>query len=141
MNQCHESGRVLFAVIFLLGAIANSMILITNPGMYQGFADLSIIPFYREAWMRYVIPNLPFFVGLTIVFELALSFSLLHKGLYVPLGLLLAAIFMLFLVPFWWSGGGLLNLVFSLLLIWLLGFDYQVPSIQLLKHRSMGDDK
>ncbi|MBN2554647.1 MAG: hypothetical protein JXA97_01805 [Anaerolineales bacterium] len=140
MKPYHEIGRIVFAVIFLLGSIANSIILVTNPGLYHGFADLSILPFYREAWTRFVIPHPVFFVGLIILFELGLAFSLLYKGLYVRLGLLLAAIFMLFLVPFWWSGGGLLNLIFAVLLLWLARYSYPVASIRRVKHSAMKTD-
>jgi len=137
MKPYRESGRIVFAVIFLLGAIANSIILMTNPGMYLGFADLSIFPFYREAWTRFVIPHLVFFVGLILLFELGLVCSLLYKGLVVRLGLSLAAIFMLSLVPFWWAGGGLLNLVFALVLLWLARFAYPVSSIRWIKQRTL----
>ena len=139
MTQLHENGRIIFAVLFLLGAIANAIILIINPDMYRGFADIAILSFYYEAWTRYVNPNLPLLVGLIVAFELFLFFSLISSGLFVRLGLLLAASFMLFLVPFWWSGGGLLNLVFFLLLMWLSRFEYPVSAIQVLRSRLVGE--
>jgi hypothetical protein len=61
---------------------------------------------------------------MVVVFEMALAFGLLYKGPIVRGTLSLAGIFMLLLVPFWWSGGSLLNLVFASMLFWQAQSEY-----------------
>jgi hypothetical protein len=140
MNRRYEIGRIVFAILFLLGAIANSLILLANPNIYSGFADLSILTFYHQAWLKFVIPNLSIFISLVVMLELAFGLLLIGKGISVRMGLLLAALFMLFLVPFWWSGGALLNLAFSLILLWLSRAHYPVSVFQMLKQRAMDEE-
>ena len=140
MNRRYEIGRIVFAILFVLGAIANAVILLTNPSMYSGFADLSILPFYHQAWLKYVIPDLSIFISLVVILELAFGLLLLGRGLSVRLGLLLAAFFMLFLVPFWWSGGALLNLIFSFVLLRLSRANYPVSVFHMLKQSSMEEE-
>ncbi|MFC2060869.1 hypothetical protein ACFLTZ_07315 [Chloroflexota bacterium] len=45
-------ARIVFGIIYLLGAIANSTLVIINGSQsYIGFADASFYFWYREAWM------------------------------------------------------------------------------------------
>ena len=119
MKRTKDIVRFAFAIIFLLGAIANAIILLLKPDAYSGFAELSFVPLYRLLWASLVFPNIHLFVGFVVILELVFAALLLAKGLAVRIGLLLAASFMLFLIPFWWSGSSLINLAFALILLWL----------------------
>ena len=132
MKQYKNIFRFTFAIIFLVGAIANAVILILNPDVYSGFAELSFIRLYRLLWEQLVFPSIHLFVVLTVVLELTFVFLLLAKDTAVHIGLLLAAAFMLFLFPFWWSGGSLLNLAFALILLWLSTSSYPISVKELL---------
>ncbi len=125
-------ARLLFVLAFFVGAVANTVMLLTAPEIYKGFADLSFLRFYRSLWRRLVVPRLGIWVTLVIAFELALGALLLAPDPYAHLGLILAAAFALFLVPFWWGGGALINVVLLALLIWLLRFDYPEGVLSIL---------
>jgi hypothetical protein len=57
-------ARIVFGVIYLLGAIANITLVIMNgPQSYIGFADDSFFPWYRELWMTVAAPNITVIVG------------------------------------------------------------------------------
>jgi hypothetical protein len=133
MSNWSEIGRIVFAIIFLLGAIANIVIVISTPEMYSGFADLSILSVYHSLWSRIVMPNLQFFIVSIAVFEFLIAILLLTRMLYVRIGMYLGIIFMLFLFPFWWSGGSIINLVFAFLLLLLAFEDYprSIPNVLL----------
>jgi hypothetical protein len=119
-----DVARSLFAAAFFVGAVANLAMLLASPQIYEGFADLSILPLYKSLWRRLVVPNLRIWIGLVIAFEVGLGGLLLAPDPYARLGLILAAAFALLLVPFWWGGGGVINVVLFLLMLWLLRFEY-----------------
>jgi hypothetical protein len=82
-----------------------------------------------------VVPHLGFWLGLTVFFELTTGILILSKGIWVRLGLVLAILFFLFLVPFWWEGGAMINIVFALIVAPLLRYDYDMSIIDLLRRR------
>jgi hypothetical protein len=133
--------RTFFAVIFVAGSIANFVISQKNPSLYQGFADLSILPVYREIWLGLVYPRLPVMMGAVILFEATLAFLLLGQGKTVKIGAFLGAAFMMFLIPFWWAGGALLNLIFGILLFWIGSLNYPATILQLLSRRSQAREE
>jgi hypothetical protein len=57
----------------------------------------------------------------------------------VGLGIDLA--FTLFLVPFWWQGGAVANLLLALPLLWLLRHDYPRSIPEILKGKRSRDQK
>ena len=132
MKQTKNILRFAFAIIFLMGAIANAIILLLKPDAYSGFAELSFFPLYRLLWAQLVFPNIHLFVGFVVILELVFTVLLIAKGVVVRIGLLLAASFMLFLIPFWWSGSSLINLVFALILLWLCSSCYPLSMKELL---------
>jgi hypothetical protein len=123
--------RLVLAVMFFLGAAANAVMLVTTPDVYEGFADLSFLRFYRTLWRGVVLPRLGLFLALVIIFEIMVGVLLLSRGPYAQLGLILAAGYAAFLVPFWWGGGGLINILLFLIILWLLRFGYSesIPSL------------
>ena len=70
-----------------------------------------------------------------IVFEIVVGVLLLAAAPYAQAGLILAAIYSAFLVPFWWAGGGLVNIALFFLMLWLLRFGYPESIISLLFRR------
>lgn len=121
----------MLSIAFFAGAVANAIMLLTAPAIYEGFADFSFFPLYRSLWRRLVLPRLSLWVVLVLILEVVLGVLLISADPYARLGLILAAAFTAFLVPFWWGGRALVNVLLLALMVWLLRFDYgaSVPSL------------
>jgi len=130
--------RLIFALIFLLGAIANTYMGLFTPSVYETFADGSILPLYRNLWNTLVYPWIRLFLIPVVLVELSLAWLLLKSGTYVKVGLGIALAFTLFLVPFWWQGGAVANLLLALPLLWLLRHDYPRSILEILKGERSG---
>ncbi len=125
--------RVIFGLVMVAGAVANTFMTLTQPEIYASFADMSLIPLYRNLWYSLVVPYLEFWLALVIVFELTVGILILSKGPAVKVGLVGAILFFLFLVPFWWQGGSLLNIVFAVILALLLRYDHDASLIDMIR--------
>jgi len=125
--------RIIFGFVLLAGAAANAYLTLTQPEVYVTFADTALIPLYRNLWQTLVVPYLRFWLALVIVLELTLAVLILSKGKWVKVGLVSAIIFFLLLVPFWWEGGAIINIVFALILALPLRYNYHSSIIDLLK--------
>ena len=132
MKRLQDISRSLFSIILLSGGIANTIIVLTNPDLYSGFADLSLLPLYQQLWVNLIIPNLQFMIGLVVMLEWLIAVLLLGKRFAVKLGAFLGGVFMVLLTPFWWSGGGAINLAFALILFWLTTSEYPSSVLELL---------
>jgi hypothetical protein len=127
--------RLVLAVAFFAGAAVNAYLALGAPEVYEEFADFSFLRFYRSLWRGIVLPRLRLWIALVIVFEVAVGVLLLTAAPYAQLGLVLAALYTAFLVPFWWGGGGLINVVLFLLILWLLRFEYPESIVSLVFRR------
>lgn len=130
--RSQDIGRLLFAAAFFVGAAANTLMLLTGPQIYSGFADLAFFPFYRTLWRRLVVPKLGVWVAVVVAFEIGVGALLLAADPCARVGLILTAAFTPLLVPFWWGGGALVNVLLLALLLWLLRFRYPDSILGLL---------
>jgi hypothetical protein len=128
-------GRSIFGLILIAGAVTNGFLGLTQPEMYVPFADMSIIPLYQSLWRSVVVPYLRFWLPLTVVFELTMGILILSKRLWVKVGMVGAILFFLLLVPSWWEGGAIINIVFAAILVLLLRYDYDASIIDLVRRR------
>ena len=93
-------ARVIFGIIYLLGAGFNIFIITTQGWQtYVGFADETFLPFYREAWMAVAAPNIILIVILLIAFEISLGLLFIIKRKYLKIALILGALFCLASMP------------------------------------------
>jgi len=93
-------ARIVFGVIYLLGAGFNIFIVVTEGWQtYIGFADETFFPFYREAWMAVAAPNITLIIGLLIAFEISLGLLFIIKRKYMNLALILGILFCLASMP------------------------------------------
>ncbi|MFC1957420.1 hypothetical protein ACFLX0_01190 [Chloroflexota bacterium] len=93
-------ARIVFGIIYLLGAIANiTLVIINGSQSYIGFADASFFPWYREAWMAVAAPNITLIVILLIVFEISLSLLFMIKRKYLKIALILGIVFCMASMP------------------------------------------
>ena len=93
-------ARIVFGVIYLLGAIANiTLVTINGSQSYIGFADATFFPWYREAWMAVAAPNITLIVILLIAFEISLGLLFIIKRKYLKIALILGILFCLASMP------------------------------------------
>ena len=94
-------ARIIFGIIYLLGAGFNIFIVVTEgwQSYLIGFADETFFPFYREAWMAVAAPNITLIVGLLIAFEISLGLLFIIKRKYLKLALILGILFCLASMP------------------------------------------
>ena len=115
--------------------MANVTLILTQPEMYAHFADMAIVPLYRNLWQSLVVPYLGFWLALVILFELTTGLLILSKGGWVKVGPVGAILFFLFLVPFWWQGGAILNLVFAVILALCLRYGYEASLLDRMRRK------
>jgi hypothetical protein len=133
MAKAANVVRIIFGFVLLAGAGTNAYLALTQPEVYATFADTAIIPLYRNLWQTLVVPYLRFWLVLVVLLELTLGILILSKGIWVKVGLVGAIVFFLFLVPFWWEGAAIINIVFALILVLPLRYNYDASIIDLLK--------
>jgi len=93
-------ARIIFGIIYLLGAIANITLTVLNgTESYRSFADDSFFPWYREAWMTVAAPNITLIVILLIAFEIGLGLLFIIKRKYLKIALILGILFCLASMP------------------------------------------
>ncbi|MFC1964208.1 hypothetical protein ACFLV1_02380 [Chloroflexota bacterium] len=93
-------ARIIFGIIYLLGAGFNIFIVITQGWQsYFGFADETFFPWYREAWMAVAAPNITPIVILLIAFEISLGLLFIINRKYLKLALILGTLFCLASMP------------------------------------------
>jgi hypothetical protein len=127
-----DIARLVLAAAFFAGAGANTVMVLAAPGIYEGFADLALLRFYKSMWRNLILPRLRLCTALVVAFEVAVGVLLLAPGLYARLGLILGAAYTLLLVPFWWAGGAMINVLLFSLMVWLLRFNYAESIVSLL---------
>ena len=112
--------RIILGIIYLMGAMINLRFALLTPGIYQTFADFAVIALYKTLWSSIVMPNITIWLLLVVVFEIIVGIFVLNKGSFVKIGLMGGIVFNLMLIPFWWSGWALINLLLALVQIILL---------------------
>ena len=93
-------ARIVFGIIYLLGAIANiTLVTINGSQSYIGFADATFFPWYREAWRAVAAPNITLIVVLLIIFEISLGLLFIIRRKYLKIALILSILFCLASMP------------------------------------------
>jgi hypothetical protein len=129
--------RVLFGLFFIAMAIVNVRVTIHNPDLYEEFIteDSTLLPLYNSLWHDLVVPGLPYFLVLLVVFEIAVGYFMLTRGNVVKWSLLAAAIFTLALVPA--NPYTVFNVFLTLILIWLIVEDeYDSSFLDLIRQHA-----
>ena len=93
-------ARIIFGIIYLLGAIANiTLVTVNGSQSYIGFADATFFPWYRDAWMAVAAPNITLIVVLLIAFEIGLGLLFIIKRKYLKTAFILGILFCLASMP------------------------------------------
>jgi hypothetical protein len=64
------------------------------------FADSAWFPFLGDFVRQVVVPNQALFMGLVVVFEVAVGLLILSRGKFVDMGVTASVLWVLFLIPF-----------------------------------------
>ena len=127
--------RIVFGFMLLGGAAANAFIGLTQPDLYASFADVALLALYRDLWRSLVLPYLGAWLALVVAFESVTGLLILSRAVWVKVGLAAALLFFLFLVPFWWQGGALINILFTVLVAWLMRYEYDRSILDIIRRR------
>ena len=93
-------ARIIFGIIYLLGAATNTMLAsINGVESYHAFADQTFWPWYLDVWQTIVVPHMLFFIVLTIAFEITLGLLFIINRKYLKIALVLGIIFCLGTTP------------------------------------------
>ena len=93
-------ARIIFGIIFLLGAVANITLTVVNgPESYYTFADNTFWPWYLNAWQTIVLPYMLLFIIILIVFEISLGLLFIINRKYLKIALILGILFCLASMP------------------------------------------
>ena len=107
-------------MIFLVGSGIHIGLILTNPNLYDGFADAGILPFVAPSWQTVVMANPRLWIGLLAGFELVTGILLLRGGLSTRIGIIGAAGFTGCLMVFgWWFWAWALPFLALLAWTWL----------------------
>lgn len=130
--------RVLFGLFFIAMAIVNIRVTINNPDLYEEFItdDTALLPVYNSVWHDVIVPALPYFLVLLVLFELAVGCFMLTQGKPVKWSLLAAAAFTAVLIPA--NIYTLANIILTVILVWLLlDEDYDRSFLEQIKQRNV----
>ncbi|MCI0709283.1 MAG: hypothetical protein L0154_03890 [Chloroflexi bacterium] len=128
--------RVLFGLFFIAMAIVNIRVTINNPDLYEEFIteDTALLPVYYSVWHNLIVPGLPYFLVLLVVFEFAIGYFMLTQGKPVKWSLLAATVFTTALVPA--NSYTFANIILTVILVWLLvADDYDRSFFDQIKQR------
>jgi len=84
-----NAGRIFLGLFFMaMGIGVHGAIILTNPQVYMGYANGTLIPLYRELSLRVIAALSPVLFGLLVAaFEIAVGLMVLNKQKYVKMGL------------------------------------------------------
>ena len=58
--------RIILSLVPIAGAVANTVMTLTHPEIYAPFADMSLIPLYRNPWQSLAVPYMRFWLVLIV---------------------------------------------------------------------------
>jgi hypothetical protein len=109
-----------FGVLLLIGAIFNTVYTFRNgEEFYRSFVENALLLPARQLVEKVVIPRNQFFTVLMVIFQLAISLSILSRGAFVGPGMIAGGVFAF--VAAWVSsaGGMIANLVMAIIMLYL----------------------
>lgn len=92
-------GRMCMSLLFLGGAVVNTVISISHPQIYMTYADVAALPAYEEFINGYFGSHITGFVLSIAVGQLLIGLALLWKGPLEKIALAGAVVFLLAIAP------------------------------------------
>jgi hypothetical protein len=91
-------ARWLFALLFFWASAINMFLGITNPDVYQEYADMAI-PFYKDFIHGWFSQNSFIIIPLIAVGQLCIAIGMMLKGIWVKLACIGSIFFLLSIAP------------------------------------------
>jgi hypothetical protein len=93
-------ARIGLGIFFLLMAIGvNGLVTLLNPLLYVNYGQEALITLYRDLCINIIALNPRVFGLLLILYEILIGLLMLHKGIYVKVGLVGAILFLIVISP------------------------------------------
>lgn len=93
-------ARIIFGIIFLLGAITNILLAsINGVESYKAFADNTFFLWYYDTWQAIVVPYVLLFIVLTIAYEITMGLLFIINRRYLKVALIMGIVFCLGTTP------------------------------------------
>ena len=127
--------RLLAGALFVVASVGNALGFLPDAErLLADMLELTLLGWYRDLFDAVVMWNATFWVALLSVYELSVGLLMLHRGRAVRIGLGMAIVFMLGIVPLigWYS---LTNLVTVIPLVVLIFFSYPRSLLDVLRRR------
>lgn len=109
----------------IVGACVNAAFAFTQPEIYKTFGGMAILPFYSRLWSQIVFPHIQIWVAGVALFELTCGVVMTLQGKKARFALLASGLFMFGLIPFWWGGAALMNLLLGMGMFWIASTDLE----------------
>lgn len=95
-----NAARIVLGIFFLIMAIVvNGSVTLLNPQLYVDYGRDALIPLYRELCFSIIAINPVIFGLLLIMYETTIGLLMLHKGVYVKVGMVGAILFLIAISP------------------------------------------
>ena len=93
-------ARIIFGIIFLLGAVTNiTMPSINGVESYHAFPENTFWPWYLDAWQTVVVPYMLLFIILTVAYEITMGLLFIINRKYLKIALIMGIVFCLGTTP------------------------------------------
>ena len=93
-------ARIIFGIIFLLGALTNILLAsINGVESYHSFADETFFPWYLDVWQTIVVPYMLLFIVLTVAYEITMGLLFIINRKFMKIALIMGIIFCLGTTP------------------------------------------
>jgi len=128
--------RIGWGLGFLVAAGFNLIVTLRNPQPLDGFLENARFTIYKDMLENLIIPNSSVFIVLTVVFQVVTGVLILNKLLWARLGLVLALLWPIFLLPLMPKGPEMATVILLAIgpALLLLG-EYETTFWELLRAR------
>ena len=130
-------GRIGFGLGYLVAALFNlTFTLRTHQPLWDFFLENAHLSLYKDILINVIIPNGALFIILTVVFEIVTGILILNKLLIARIGLVLAVLWVIFLIPILPLGPEMLtNIILAAVQVILLRKEYEFTFLEMIRQR------
>ncbi|MFW9992881.1 MAG: hypothetical protein ACFFD4_12630 [Candidatus Odinarchaeota archaeon] len=129
-----NKARIVWGLSFLVFAGINLIFTPGNPYIWEFFLENVRLPIYRDILENIIIPNSTIVIAIAVIFEVITGVLILNKLLLARLGLVLAALWPIFLLPLETSEMTR-NILFAIVPALLLLREYDTTFLEMLRER------
>ena len=113
-------ARLLFFLLFSWASWVNWTTVIKTPNVYLDYADMTLIPTYRDIILGWFSKNIQLLVGFIATCQGLIAISMLLKGVAIKIGGIGAIIFLLAILPLGVGAGFPATLIMAIAMIYIV---------------------